>query len=649
MGNLQAWLEDENVIEDFILNQFEAAMTLASDDAPLQAHVMSYYARLKIQQFWRNGRLDDLAEAIEKGSQVLTIIADPEYADRLDCPGLILGSRYERAGSVHDVEKAIQLSRQAVEGRFERTGRMEDLEEAIQVARKAVEVTPPDEPNQVAWLNSLGSKLQSRFVTPPDHPDLVATLNNLGNKLVLSQAPENEEALEHFLHAWNCANGIPFHRLAAAVKAIDLLKRRAQWTRATQVVTGVTRLLPLVNNRSLSRDDQRHVVAQFSGIASDVVALVLQNEGDAFHALELLEFARGSIIGLLMDDLLRHLAAVRELDQCIHNIRDQPGHQRFLLGPTQGELQERASDGPIIVVNISDIRTMEAWHGEGLTVFMPYETREGRGKKNTRYVQFLRWLWEKCVRQILQAVHHGVQPSSNCLPRIWWIGAISSYTPTIKALAHTRARQAILHQDRTVNPHMLMVSMPTTPGASPLSSVTQEISAIEAATGTTLSRELLEHPDARSVLERIAHCNIVHFAGHGTSDALDPFNSSLLLQHGPSDAATVDPLTVQQVSNANLGRASIAYLSACSTAENRAARMMDEVIHLASGFQVSGFGHVVAAMWPSVDEVCVDMAVGFYERLEGGLGGRDANRAVAEAVHEATMRVRSRFRKIPLR
>jgi CHAT domain-containing protein len=50
---------------------------------------------------------------------------------------------------------------------------------------------------------------------------------------------------------------------------------------------------------------------------------------------------------------------------------------------------------------------------------------------------------------------------------------------------------------------------------------------------------------------------------------------------------------VHDVSELKLERVRIAYLSACSTAENKAARLRDEVIHIVSGFQVAGFAHVI--------------------------------------------------------
>ena len=867
--------KNQVIPDEAILSRFNDAMAPSSNHASLQAQQLSHYAALKIQKFWRCGHLEDLAEAVEKGSHAVTNRTGgyAKYADRLDLLGVILTTRYERFASINDLETAIQLSRWAVKltptnhpdlstrlynlgnklrSRFERIRRIEDLEEAIQVTRRAVEVTPPDSPDQAfylnnvglllqrrfdrtrriqdqeeaiqvarrsievalpdhpdlaAWLNTLGTillsqferigriqdqedaiqaarravevtphdhpdlalylnnlgtTLQSRFkrtsrmedqeeaihlaqravdITPRDHADLVARLNNLGVQLLLSQPSADDEALKRFLQAWNCANGIPFHRLAAAVNVIPLLKQRAQWDVGAQVATDVAHLLPLVNNRSLSRDDQRHVVSQFSGIASNVGALVLQNRGDAFTALELVELTRGSIIRLLMDDRsdqstlrlshpelaaeyerlrtevntpvhetddphlprfgnTRRLEAVRELDQCIHQIREVPSYQRFLLGPSREELQARASDGPIVVININDIRSdaiivtqsgiqsisladltlaeTTAWLQEELTLRKQQDTPVDHGKKNAKYTQFLRWLWEKCVRQVLQAIYPSGKSAPGHLPRIWWIGvgiasslpfhaagdhsvdstdntlswAISSYTPTIKALAHARGRQSTLwrdRRDRTTKSHLLMVSMPTTPGERNLSGVTQEISVIQTATSAAFSHQVLEHPDARSVLKSITHCDMVHFACHGILDTQDPFNSCLVLQRGPSDTATADPLSVRQVSETNLGRASIAYLSACSTAENRATRMMDEVIHLASGFQVAGFGHVVAAMWLSVDEVCVEMAREFYTQLLGGLGRGETDRQVAEAVHEATLQIRLRWRRYPLR
>ena len=110
--------------------------------------------------------------------------------------------------------------------------------------------------------------------------------------------------------------------------------------------------------------------------------------------------------------------------------------------------------------------------------------------------------------------------------------------------------------------------------------------------------------------------NEFDFACHGSTDHADPSNSGLILQRQDGQDRQRDRLTVQRVSELSLSGAHIAYLSACSTAENKAERLSDEVIHVVSGFQVDGFPHVVGCLWPSMDRICVEVvADGFYQSL----------------------------------
>jgi len=94
-------------------------------------------------------------------------------------------------------------------------------------------------------------------------------------------------------------------------------------------------------------------------------------------------------------------------------------------------------------------------------------TLEDRGH-SLEYVRFLIWLWESCVETILHHLDYGASSAVDELPLIWWIGtgvtnslpfhaagnhslgstrntfsrAISSYTPTLKALGYARERAA---------------------------------------------------------------------------------------------------------------------------------------------------------------------------------------------------------------
>jgi CHAT domain-containing protein len=115
-----------------------------------------------------------------------------------------------------------------------------------------------------------------------------------------------------------------------------------------------------------------------------------------------------------------------------------------------------------------------------------------------------------------------------------------------------------------------------------------------------------------------------------------------------SQAVEQDRLTVHRVSELNLKQARMAYLSACSTAENRAARLMDEVIHVVSGFQVAGFPHVVGCLWPSDDSVCVNVAKALYASLFGRGWTRWSGREVASALREAVIAVRAADMDMPL-
>ncbi len=276
---------------------------------------------------------------------------------------------------------------------------------------------------------------------------------------------------------------------------------------------------------------------------------------------------------------------------------------------------------------------------------------------------------------MLDELHCYVQPSEDDMPRIWWVGTglatsfpfhsagdssagptesacyrlVSSYSPTIKALQHARRRVNIANSSCDYLRKLLVITMPETPGAEPLQGATVEASEITAAVGPSISVEPLEYPDVATVMTRLQQCDIAHFACHGVSNPVDPSESGLILQTATEEPRQ-DILNVRIACQAHLAHAKIAYLSACSTAQNRAVRLSDEVLHVVSGFQVAGFRHVVGCLWPSDDNVCVEVAKSFYSELSqnGSIGYDD--RAVAFALHKAVVKIREsdQYRKRPL-
>ena len=207
---------------------------------------------------------------------------------------------------------------------------------------------------------------------------------------------------------------------------------------------------------------------------------------------------------------------------------------------------------------------------------------------------------------------------------------VSSYTPSIKALGyacsqirHAQSRHA--QSNQTAQEQMLITLMPTTPkGANDeaafgnLEGVCLEQSQVESKVSPHLSTLISIAPDAEYVLNQLETCQMVHFACHGISYPRDPSSSGLVLQRVATDGTLEqDHLSVFRISQLRLRHAQIAYLPACSTAENKGMQLRDGVIHIVSGFQVAGFPNVVGSLLSAGDEECVEVATHFYSSLFG--------------------------------
>lgn len=666
---------------------------------------------LLMKRYDRTGDQADLEEAIGLTRQAVgsAQLSDPDRSGCLATLGRQLHMRYELTS--------------------ERT----DLEEAIKVARQAVDLAPHDHPQRALCLGYLGSMLQMRCKRTGKATDLEEASS------CFYDAWQCQTALpSHRIQvAAQCLKLLAAQAVHAALAKRDA---RTKINTAIQLGQAVINLIPSVNTKLLDRSDQQFVMATFAGVAADVCAFLLAS-GLPADALEYLEKGRASIIGqlvngrselsslqqdhadlarryeLLRDEvnmpvrrleqdagrtkgMVRRQEAMAELDTCILEIRGVMGYERFLLGQTVAEMQECAAGGTIAVVNITKLRSdailvsqaairtinlprliasdTEAWLGKKWTG--TEVRRQERPQKNKEYLEYLAWLWDVCVRPVVDDVY-SVGEVRDGLPRIWWIGsglassmpfhaagvhspsstdntfsrAISSYTPSIKALGYAQHRARAT--DRTRG-SLLIATMPTTPAQAmqadarkppDLPGVTEEGMEITHMAAGYMPIQRLDLPNVEQVVDQLQNCSIAHFACHGSTDYADPSNSGLILQKRGGQGLEQDRLTVRRVSELNLAHARIAYLSACSTAENKAERLLDEVIHVVSGFQVAGFPHVVGCLWPSVDRVCVEVASRFYRsllqrRMGTGWDGRD----IASAIQNAAMAVREAEMNMPL-
>ncbi|MFE4382897.1 CHAT domain-containing protein [Streptomyces cyaneofuscatus] len=346
----------------------------------------------------------------------------------------------------------------------------------------------------------------------------------------------------------------------------------------------------------------------------------------------------------------------------------------------------------------------------------PPVTDYAQAKRRMReLVDLLEWQWDHVAEPVLKRIGltRSLRPDDDPAewPRIWWCPAgataflpwhasghhgkdgaeggatrtvmdraVSSWTPTVRALAHARrpsdaAPQAVRSA--------LLVEMAQPAGANrSLRHVAAEVDQIAGLLpGATRLRP--PHNTPRAVREALPAHPVAHFACHAVSEWGSPGRSGLLLgdpdDHGHDrdrasdgddqgrdgddqdrdnqnrdgddrndhdlDRADLDGdgssgtarLTVDAISSRHIPGAELAYLSACSTSLGNQ-RLADESVHITAGFMLGGYRHVIGTLWPVDDTAAREIAVDFYTGLAGtdGAGPRteDAAHALHLALHE---------------
>jgi len=379
-----------------------------------------------------------------------------------------------------------------------------------------------------------------------------------------------------------------------------------------------------------------------------------------------------------------------QMDAMLVKIRKLPGHEHFLLPPTKNEMITLARDGPVIIINSSEIvRRSDAiiitkaglesirlplLHYGDIQNHMQLQrealagwTLRNMAAKNKTMSTVLVWLWNCAVKPVLD--HLRIKEADpRRRPRVHWIGVgilsaapfhaagdhsegstdntisrvITSYIPTLRALSFAHEEPSSKQfQNLINNKRMLLVSVPEAPGAVPLPAVDTEIAAIADVTKPYATVVQLGAPDPNLVMQELPLAHIVHFACHAVSDVRDLNSSHLLLMQDPEKPSppAAGKLTVQQISAYRAPSAELAYLSACSAAENQAVTLSDESIHIASAFQLVGFRHVVGTLWKARDSCCREVAADFYSTLLA-MGEGDTGLRASEALDQAVMKLR---------
>lgn len=379
-------------------------------------------------------------------------------------------------------------------------------------------------------------------------------------------------------------------------------------------------------------------------------------------------------------------ATAREYDRLVEEIRALPGFARFQRPPDWRRLRTAAAQGPVVVVNVSSLgcdalllrrrrmrttvevvplagvtRDEVAARASGFLAAVAALSATGtpfaeRLEHDLAVTRTLGWLGEHITGPVLArlGLDHPVRPG-RMWPRVWWCptgplsllplhaarcGAgeagwvddrvVSSYVPTLEALLHARARPAPPRDRWSV----VAVGVPEAPALDADGPVPQRLPAVEeelaAVDELPAGRSRLRGADAdpQTVLAALRSHTHAHLACHGRHDPGDPSGGGLLLHGGT--------LTVRQLSAERMPDAEFAYLSACHTAAP-GVRLVDEVITLASAFQLCGYRQVIGTLWTVADAIAPGLAREVYRAMAAAGPGGDA----ACALHQATRRLRA--------
>lgn len=139
--------------------------------------------------------------------------------------------------------------------------------------------------------------------------------------------------------------------------------------------------------------------------------------------------------------------------------------------------------------------------------------------------------------------------------------------------------------------------------------------------------ETLE-PNLGSIVAGGRRANVLHFAGHGVFDDINPYDSGLIVGYSLAEGLNeelfvVDPyytahrrLTVTGVlSSVDLPRCDLVTLSACCTGLPRI-EPASEFLSLPAAFFVAGARNVVASLWPVHDGATALLMAEFYRCLD---------------------------------
>jgi CHAT domain/Tetratricopeptide repeat len=632
---------------------YEQAVASVTEGHFHRAAMLSDLGGLYRVLYKHTGDAADLGRAAEFADQAVTSVSaeHPDRGKMLSSLASISALRYQRLGAAADLERAIELGEQAVTA------------------------MPPDHPGSASVLSNLVHGYQLRFDAGGTGPDATALAALARQTAAATNAsPVDRVRCARMVGALALAADAPAVAVSLLDAAVGLLPsvapRAGEWGDQEYRLGAQSGLVEVAIAAHCAAGDPAGAVE----IAELGRGVMLASQMNARTDLSDLEQAEPELAarfrqvrdqlaltdstrGAWQADAARLIDERNQLwaqhDQLLDKIRQNPHFTRFLLSPRLTELRAAAGgSGTVVLVNAalrrSDAIIITA-DDDPVSVPLPDLTIDdvlrsaiglleatqfaaglaGRLRRRRVLAEVLAWLWEAAVGPVLDALPSN--PGGENPPRVWWMptgplglfplhaagppghpGALaavtSSYAPTLRALARTRGRAPA-----TVR-RQLTVELRHTPGLPDLPGTTAEAEDLyRRYPGTPPLRD--QDATTASVLAALPDATWTHFACHASADLSAPSRSGLHLHDGI--------LSVPDISRLHLVHAELAYLSACSTA-NQGVGAVDESIHLASAFQLAGFRHVIASLWPLDDHIAATAAQSFYHRMDAAANTDEA-------------------------
>ncbi|CAM1504791.1 Fc.00g023820.m01.CDS01 [Cosmosporella sp. VM-42] len=246
------------------------------------------------------------------------------------------------------------------------------------------------------------------------------------------------DALDSLKYSANSAHASPLGKIEAIRAAIKGLALGENWPAARDLAVEALVLLPVVCGR-------------YRTLEYETLRLRASREVMAHLSPAVRE--------RLLDD---RKMAVREIEQCVDRIRRCKSYENFLRAPTADGMMRWTNDGPVVVVNVTDIGADAVIISENRRIHLPLPGmaassapesirfklkkfmrrrggRDGIGRDVTAEdaddenpdASWVSWLWENCVGPVLEDLR-GIgflQDLAHPL-RTWWVGSgIASALP----------------------------------------------------------------------------------------------------------------------------------------------------------------------------------------------------------------------------